>query len=104
MKHFLLTHSGFKCRHTGLDTPANSLVFNEDRAAWAVTRWLGAGAADATLRELSPADTAQSFLSVCRNWLVALIRSEKPNFQLLATRAPSVPTNVHRTSVAQYLQ
>ena len=56
MKHFLLTHSGFQCRHTGLDTPANSLVFNEDRAAWALTRWLGAGAADATLRELSSSE------------------------------------------------
>ena len=53
MKHFLLTHSAFKCRHTGLDTPAGRLVFNEGRAQLALRCWQGAGATDATLHELS---------------------------------------------------
>lgn len=53
MKRFLLTHSAFKCSHTGIESPAGSLVFNEDRAQWALTRFQGAGANDATLRELS---------------------------------------------------
>ena len=56
VKMFELSHGAFFDRKINGISPANKMVFSEDRAQEALGRWLVAGASDATLRELSAAE------------------------------------------------